>query len=1725
MHPANVANSMNSRNTNNLVEANIQLLYSTSTREQGLSDIKYTLDSSGFEPFIYNLESLFEGFKVCLADSDVDNLWQWYKVLTDSLHEIMKNDEVEAQFAKIIPNMIENLGSQKTVVRKSTHRCIASYVKLSLKLELVLKHIMNIGLTHNKHRTRQHSMLVIPALLSLKKSWVQKVNKTVIELIETVATKLFDSSEIVQKTAKKLLVELKRVYSDDVKTIIDKVKSKRLRNWCNKILDYDLESESEDELQQPVQKILQKHKSTPPKIKTNDDFSAQPIISREKDHEKVRQIKNHFSNDKKSHISETESTTVVSRPSQQPKVVYDNSTPEKNKPDIAATKTKPFKFKETPKKKTQRRAVEKSPVGYMSPKKENDISQEMPKATKESRKPISIKEKEKIIVSKELEKPKNKFNMKNFDESDGAKSLSNTQAIGRNQESMAKSNNQHIRKSMNNLQMHDSSSSKGSDNYKRSMSKQSTYSNARKNPIKPPLNNSSSQSSLSKMSNAVELDRDSTVGSKMSSFGLDKSKRHDTIQVEKQTSKPLMSHSRSRDDQQSPTLKKSVDNSLIKPNLLQSVHTSHEYSNNISQAEEEKHPRVEQNYNIEKESSSSSEDEEQPVEQEDDSDESEEEEFPVALNRLIFSFLPQEIAYSLNDQKDWKKRTTAIQKMEALIKKQLSHPNEDFPIYITDICKKMCKMMHDSNFKISLTSLRILHSIWLKYPGEVKSCLKDMIDSLSEKLSDNKIVIRHAVLKVFYALVTSLGANDIIKHVFPFLDNDNWHIREEILSILIMGCVTSNSTWGLSDPKLLSQICQLVNDKNKKVCNAAFEALWLILSKDASTAIILNSYLDPQVYNSISERCLLGILATVNYDGIVEFPTNQVSNSNSNMIYNSGSSRDMETESVQDNKDVRKHTQSVDQTYHSNLQTQNMNGLERGNKYASVADFDKTNSTTQSIGNKMWLPAFNMTSTTIQTKQSVRVTQKPYIQTPNQQISKEQSMHDSHQIYDKTNYTPEVHQTKPRTFANMNNPSMTTHSMNNPSASTNMMPTHLNKSSTNSNTFYSKEMMMKKASTLSDYNPAINHDFDRFSSEKKTNENMHSHHRPIKATDFSDMPSHSSLKTEILQSNPSDFEDNVSETRHRYSKQSNKSLESRNRGKNSFSQKKPPIKTRKNNTQIAAERPLSIDARSDDSMSEGRKMTPEGEWKTVLKDIQNKNNWEKQFKAWNSIKDFSSEHPKFFTPSDTYFSEIMSELSTLWNSLRTQLSRNALGTFAVVFENLGKKADCILENVIPMLLKKAADTNAFIAEEAEKALIKACEYWSESKLISAALSLAKTKVNGIKEKMLVALNTIIEKMQERIKTFKDKEKIISFLASSMNEASLEVRNAAKSGFLILKATLPDRDFEKLIMRSTSDRDYAKVLDFLEKESTQSEKFNITNGISTKGTFYYNKTRMSKMSKHTESNDYGDLESNTISNKTGMNKSNKGYTPIKTSTISSGYGKTASNFELIDSETMTKFNDIIKRFDDNDWKKRVAGLKSLSNFIQEEEKLIKKSKKFYQIIDVIVQCLKDNNSKVVAASQDIFSNIMSNISRLIEKGAAQIIEALSSNIISSNSLIKNWGQSLMKKLLLSDELECSVFIAPMWHQIQQGNSRGKSIILNIISDVIEIVYEIKPIAVTKHIFNLWSKMLDDSSVKGDTKKALHVLVSKWYELAGDSFVNSFPSRNTDKVWNILKSDAK
>ena len=85
-------------------------------------------------------------------------------------------------------------------------------MKISKKLEFVLLHLIHSGLESTCTRTRQHSMLVIPALISLKPQILEKVVPEATELLQRIIKKLRDPQEIVAKTSRKLLLELQKCY-------------------------------------------------------------------------------------------------------------------------------------------------------------------------------------------------------------------------------------------------------------------------------------------------------------------------------------------------------------------------------------------------------------------------------------------------------------------------------------------------------------------------------------------------------------------------------------------------------------------------------------------------------------------------------------------------------------------------------------------------------------------------------------------------------------------------------------------------------------------------------------------------------------------------------------------------------------------------------------------------------------------------------------------------------------------------------------------------------------------------------------------------------------------------------------------------------------------------------------------------------------------------------------------------------------------------------------------------------------------------------------------------------------------------------------------------------------------------------------------------------------------------------------------------------------------------
>ena len=100
-------------------------------------------------------------------------------------------------------------------------------------------------------------MLVIPALLSLKQTVIEKPTTEIVELIATVIRKLKDPEEIVAKTAKKLVLELQKCYPNHFEShIVPQLKSETDKQICKAVIRQD-ENEINKILygQQPMHQI------------------------------------------------------------------------------------------------------------------------------------------------------------------------------------------------------------------------------------------------------------------------------------------------------------------------------------------------------------------------------------------------------------------------------------------------------------------------------------------------------------------------------------------------------------------------------------------------------------------------------------------------------------------------------------------------------------------------------------------------------------------------------------------------------------------------------------------------------------------------------------------------------------------------------------------------------------------------------------------------------------------------------------------------------------------------------------------------------------------------------------------------------------------------------------------------------------------------------------------------------------------------------------------------------------------------------------------------------------------------------------------------------------------------------------------------------------------------------------------------------------------------------
>lgn len=111
---------------------------------------------------------------------------------------------------------------------------------------------------------------------------------------------------------------------------------------------------------------------------------------------------------------------------------------------------------------------------------------------------------------------------------------------------------------------------------------------------------------------------------------------------------------------------------------------------------------------------------------------------------LIFGFLQKSTLDSLDENKSWKERTTAMEQVEQQLSLQLSNSERraSFAPHTTGFVNFIVPYIKDVNVKLSLTAITITNKLLVTNIDNLNNSYSMLARAFIEKLSDSKVVIR-----------------------------------------------------------------------------------------------------------------------------------------------------------------------------------------------------------------------------------------------------------------------------------------------------------------------------------------------------------------------------------------------------------------------------------------------------------------------------------------------------------------------------------------------------------------------------------------------------------------------------------------------------------------------------------------------------------------------------------------------------------------------------------------------------------------------------------------------------------------------------------------------------------------------------------------------------------------------------------------------------------------------
>ena len=396
-------------------------------------------------------------------------------------------------------------------------------------------------------------------------------------------------------------------------------------------------------------------------------------------------------------------------------------------------------------------------------------------------------------------------------------------------------------------------------------------------------------------------------------------------------------------------------------------------------------------------------------------------------------------------------------------------------------------------------------------------------------------------------------------------------------------------------------------------------------------------------------------------------------------------------------------------------------------------------------------------------------------------------------------------------------------------------------------------------------------------------------------------------------------------------------------------------------------------------------------------------NWEAQFEAVNVLRRLTKHHPEVFFSKVTLHNVVLDVVK--WaDSLRSSLAKNALILLQEMCAKLRKSMDSEISELFKILLRKVADTNGFIAKQAEITLEALVNELSEQKVVAFLLFYcSNAKIPTIKAQLALCFVRVFKKAKDNVGKIRDLEKSLQVLAEYLTDAGNEVRKVSLAAFEELaKALKSESELDLVLMRSMKDSLYQRVKAALSRMSrSQSPVKSISEPRLKQGTF--------KLRRH--------------------------------------FPKFTNN------KTSEEFNEISRKMLEKDWKARFDSISLISEASKTTSFNLNQTE---QIVNTLCIGMKDVNVKVQIHTLATLKKLIPSLRSLLNPYLSQLASELCKLLNNQSLFLRDSVSECFP--LFSSYCDLEMLVIAIIGSIKMCKSRGRICLLRFFNTKIKQVCE-------------------------------------------------------------------